>query len=442
MNRQFNKADCDAHLLTRFQGATICCFHISRFSEKNMKNAMLLFALYIIAVGKLAFSLTSDNYIPSPPLRLNNVRDSTITNLAITNPKGHCIQLSNCKNIKIVNCKLGPAKGNGVDIYSCQNITVESNWMEEIQSGVYALDSQGIIVEYNQVKNVQGPFPRGQMAQFDKVNGGGSRINFNRCENILGESYPEDAVNIYKSNGTESDPIQVIGNWIRGGGPSESGGGIMTGDGGGSYILVEDNILVNPGQYGLAIASGTHIMILNNLVYGKRLPFANVGLYVWNQYDSECADNIVEGNIINYINKNGMKNPCWNAENCPNTVFNNQCGAAIDSTILPEQILTAVRKSLPHPASHFSLHQNYPNPFNPATSIRFELAEDAVVNLSIYNSSGQKVYSLLDDRCGAGTHVIEWTGMDQDGRPVSSGVYFCRMNTKEFSQTRKMILMQ
>lgn len=407
-----------------------------------MKNTIRVISLFLFCIVHFAYSLTVETYTPSLPLRLHNISDSTISGLAITNPKGHCIQLSNCKNIKIVNCKLGPSKGNGVDIYSCQGITIEFNWMEEIQSGVYALDSKSIVVENNQVKNVQGPFPRGQMAQFDKVNGGGSRINYNRCENIPEASYPEDAVNIYKSNGTEDDPIQVIGNWIRGGGPSESGGGIMTGDGGGSYILVEDNILVNPGQYGIAIASGTHIMIMNNLVYGKQLPFANVGLYVWNQYDSECADNIVEGNIINYTNKDGVKNPCWDAENCPNTLFNNQCGADIDSTILPEQILTAVLKNRPISTNGYALRQNYPNPFNPATTITFDLPKNAFITLDIYNSFGQKACSLISHELSAGRHVVEWGGVDQDGQTVSSGIYFCRMSAGEFSQTRKMILMQ
>jgi hypothetical protein len=236
--------------------------------------------------------------------------------------------------------------------------------------------------------------------------------------------------------------IIAVGNWIRGGGPSPSGGGIMTGDGGGSYILVEDNILVNPGQYGLAIASGTHIMILNNLVYGKRLPFANVGLYVWNQYDSECADNIVQGNMINYTNRDGVSNPCWNAGNCPNMLFDNQCGADIDSTILPEQILTVVLKNKPISTKDYALRQNYPNPFNPATTITFELSKNAFITLDIYNSFGQNVCSLIGHELSAGSHVVEWRGVDQDGQTVSSGIYFYRMSTGEFSQTRKMILMQ
>ncbi len=120
--------------------------------------------------------------------------------------------------------------------------------------------------------------PRGQMVQFNNVKGGGNSINYNVVENILGQSSPEDAISVYMSNGIVGDPIQVVGNWIRGGGPSGSGGGIMVGDYGGSHILVKDNILVDPGQYGIAISSGTGISIKNNKIYAKQQSFTNVGL--------------------------------------------------------------------------------------------------------------------------------------------------------------------
>jgi len=62
----------------------------------------------------------------------------------------------------------------------------------------------------------------------------------------------------------------VRGNWIRGGGPSTSGGGINIGDYGGSYQITENNILVNPGQYGIGISGGNNMIMRNNKVYGKK----------------------------------------------------------------------------------------------------------------------------------------------------------------------------
>jgi hypothetical protein len=393
--------------------------------------------LFILIFISIALSFDLDQYKVSPPISLHNVSDSTITGLAITNPKGHCIKLSNCKNIKIIDCKLGPSSGNGVDLYSSENILITNNWMERIQTGVYAHKCKSVVVEYNEVKNVQGPFPRGQMTQFNAVYGGENRINYNRCENFLGESYPEDIINIYKSNGTEEKPIQIIGNWIRGGGPSNSGGGIMTGDNGGSFILVEDNILVDPGQYGIAISSGTNIQILNNMVYGKKQPFTNVGLYVWNQYETECADHIVEGNIINFTNKEGNKNPCWNSGNCSNTIFSNQCGANIDSTILPDEILTKVKDKNTSSVAGYVLLQNYPNPFNPVTTISYQLPRHTDVDLRIYNMMGVELASLVNEIQVAGSYQVQW-----DASIYPSGMYYYRILAAGFSETKKCLLLK
>ena len=267
--------------------------------------------------------------------------DLTISGLEIANPKGNGITIRNSKRIRIEGCKIGPCKGEAVNIYACEGITVTNNRFEFVSTGVYALDSRHIEVTRNRCLNVQGPFPRGQLAQFDKVTGGGNRINHNLALNILGKSNPEDAINIYKSSGAADDPIQVIGNKIRGGGPSGSGGGIMTGDSGGAYIVVKDNILVDPGQYGIAIAGGHHIQILDNKVFGKTQPFTNVGIYVWNQSKAPSHDHTVKGNRVRWFNKGGMENPCWDAKNC-GTVSgwdDNEWHADLDDKLLPTDLL-------------------------------------------------------------------------------------------------------
>ena len=84
----------------------------------------------------------------------------------------------------------------------------------------------------------------------------------------------------------------------------------MTGNSGGAYIVVKDNILVDPGQYGIAIAGGHHIQIFDNKVLGKRQPFTNVGIYVWNQSKAPSHDHSVKGNRVRWFNKGGMENPC------------------------------------------------------------------------------------------------------------------------------------
>lgn len=90
----------------------------------------------------------------------------------------------------------------------------------------------------------------------------------------------------------------------------------------------------------------------------------------------------------------------------------------------------------------FELHENYPNPFNPTTTIRFDLPASAKVNLEIYNLKGQRVRTLLTESLAKGSHAIVWNGNDDNGRPVSSGVYLYRLSNGTMTQTRKMMLMK
>ncbi len=288
---------------------------------------------------------SSSAYNAAAPIVWDGVSNRIISDLEINNPGGHCIKLSNCSNIIIKNCKLGPSKGEGVFLSNCTNITVTHCSMDSVESGVVADIGSGIVVTYNNVKNVLGPMPRGQMVQFGNVNGAGSRINYNTGENVLGQSHPEDEISLYMCNGTAQDPIQVIGNWIRGGGPSGSGGGIMTGDMGGSYILVQDNILINPGQYGITIASGHHITIKKNKIYSKKLPFSNVGLSAYRQYPIDTYANTISENEINFTNKAGVLNNMWNAGNAGDVIDwnTNKYNPDLTESALPNKIIGVSR---------------------------------------------------------------------------------------------------
>jgi len=96
---------------------------------------------------------------------------------------------------------------------------------------------------------------------------------------------------------------------------------------------------------------------------------------------------------------------------------------------------TTVEQSTAHAPAAFSLEQNYPNPFNPITRIRFQLAQASQVKLAIYNVRGELVQTLLQRELAAGEHAIPF-----DGRGFASGMYFYRLETKDFVTTRKMIL--
>lgn len=88
------------------------------------------------------------------------------------------------------------------------------------------------------------------------------------------------------------------------------------------------------------------------------------------------------------------------------------------------------------------LKQNYPNPFNPVTRISFTLPKTTHATLSVHNSLGQRVAVLTDNMRSAGNHTVIWNGLNDDGKPVASGVYFYRLKTDEFVETRKMVLMK
>lgn len=88
------------------------------------------------------------------------------------------------------------------------------------------------------------------------------------------------------------------------------------------------------------------------------------------------------------------------------------------------------------------LSQNYPNPFNPTTTINYSIKERAHVTLKIYNVSGQLMKTLVNEEKAPGLFTIQWNGKNNAGDPVASGVYFCRMVTKDFSQTRKIIVLK
>ena len=85
---------------------------------------------------------------------------------------------------------------------------------------------------------------------------------------------------------------------------------------------------------------------------------------------------------------------------------------------------------------------NVPNPFNPTTEIRFELSKRTAVNLEVYNVSGQRVRTLVDESRSAGTHAVTWDGRDDNGSSVSSGVYFYRLRAGDFSESRRMTLIR
>ncbi len=85
----------------------------------------------------------------------------------------------------------------------------------------------------------------------------------------------------------------------------------------------------------------------------------------------------------------------------------------------------------------FALHQNFPNPFNPATIIRYDLPRDSDVRIDVFNPLGQKVLTLVSGRQAAGYQQVVFQSAH-----LASGVYYCRMQAGDFSQTMNMIILR
>jgi|AntRauTorckE6833_2_1112554.scaffolds.fasta_scaffold00113_22 hypothetical protein len=130
-------------------------------------------------------------------------------------------------------------------------------------------------------------------------------------------------------------------------------------------------------------------------------------------------DNLTEQNLIVQVDSNMDGNYDETFEVSPET---------------PVSIETNESSNIP---AKFELKQNYPNPFNPTTNIDFNLPSSAYVELSVYNTLGQKVATLVNDQMKAGSHSINW-----DARNMSSGVYLYKIQVGNKIQTRKMILMK
>ena len=85
----------------------------------------------------------------------------------------------------------------------------------------------------------------------------------------------------------------------------------------------------------------------------------------------------------------------------------------------------------------FILYQNYPNPFNPTTKIKFEIALPSLVNLTVYDLLGRKVAMLVDEYLNSGLYETEF-----DASYLSSGVYFYTLKTKNYVETKKLVLIR
>ena len=109
--------------------------------------------------------------------------------------------------------------------------------------------------------------------------------------------------------------------------------------------------------------------------------------------------------------------------------------------ILGDQEL-GIKNNLNVMPSNYFLDQNFPNPFNPITTLRYELPEDSFVEVTVYDMLGNVVNNLINTNQSSGFKSIQWNATNNQGQPVSAGVYLYKIQAGDFVDTKKMILLK
>jgi hypothetical protein len=298
----------------------------------------------------------------------------TLENLIISNPGDKCMSINGAKNITIRNVTVqncatevtlsGSGSGHNpiIPIIGSSNITIENSVFKNIarkestrnRNNLFAVENtNNFIFRNNEVRDLHTDLNAGG------ANGGGGSLDygnrlfrlvkslsnitiernsfFNPGRNVLqiarstipnflfahnriegrGEwdSDFEDILNFYQASGTSGSPLVVRGNYIKNGSPSINGTTMALGDGGGQaaeYMLVEDNVLLNPGKVGIGLSGGQYFTVRNNTILGDvNVPinlnarFAEaVGMHIMDlDYTPYCGDHTITGNRILYKNQ-------------------------------------------------------------------------------------------------------------------------------------------
>ena len=172
------------------------------------------------------------------------------------------------------------------------------------------------------------------------------------------------------------------------------------------------------------------------------------GTVYWNEGNIDAAPLFVNPGNADYHLQEGS--PCidagtaffvWEDDtlvNIPNSLFT---GNAPDMGAVESSYRVSVQ-ARPAVPDQFALQQNYPNPFNPLTIIQYELPQRSSVHIAIYDLLGKEVTTLLSETQDAGYKSVQWDATNDNGQPVSTGVYFCRLRAGDFSKTIKIVYLR
>ena len=92
--------------------------------------------------------------------------------------------------------------------------------------------------------------------------------------------------------------------------------------------------------------------------------------------------------------------------------------------------------------SIYTLHQNFPNPFNPTTQINYEMPEDALVKVVIFDVMGRKVKTLMNESQSSGYHSLLWDATNDMDESISAGMYIYTIQARNYRSSKKMVLLK
>ena len=189
--------------------------------------------------------------------------------------------------------------------------------------------------------------------------------------------------------------------------------------------------------------------------------------------DAECVANYCDGCWADYY-LNGELLNCSSSIDCLNLAgidfgvcamvlgigwVNNNCasisgcGWVVDSVDYSDALFNSMNDCMEAclPASNYEINQlhhsfylnnNYPNPFNPVTTLRYDLSENSLVTITIYDMLGRKVKTLINQTQDAGYKSVIWNATNDYGKPVSAGIYLYQIQAGDYISTKKMVLLK
>ena len=120
-------------------------------------------------------------------------------------------------------------------------------------------------------------------------------------------------------------------------------------------------------------------------------------------------------------------------------VYHPYAQKSLDYNVYSQGLLNTVKPPIP---LEFILYQNHPNPFNPITTLHYDLPEDALVTITIYDMMGRIIRNLINTQQSVGYKSIQWNATNNAGQPVSAGLYIYTIRAGKFRQTKKMVLLK